>query len=62
MWMLLKQRPSQQLLPFYDDWLATPQADLDKALIVATRWLETLNYKGERCTDHTAFEVATAGC
>ena len=28
-------------LPFYADWLATPQADLDSALIVATRWLET---------------------
>ena len=37
-------------LPFYNEWLATPQDDLDKALIVATRWLETLNYKGERCT------------
>ena len=37
-------------LPFYDEWIATPQEDLDKALIVATRWLETLNYGGERCT------------
>ena len=37
-------------LPFGDDWAATPQADLDSALIVATRWLETLSYGGTRCT------------
>ena len=37
-------------LPFYSEWLATPQADLDVALITATRWLETLNYGGTRCS------------
>ncbi len=36
--------------PFGGDWLTTPQAELDGALIVATRWLETLTYGGERCT------------
>ena len=36
--------------PFGGDWVATPQADLDTALIVATRWLETLSYGGTRCT------------
>ena len=36
--------------PFDGDWVATPQADLDTALIVATRWLETLSYGGTRCT------------
>jgi len=36
--------------PFSGDWVATPQADLDTALIVATRWLETLSYGGTRCT------------
>lgn len=37
-------------LPFGDEWAATPQDDTDAALIVATRWLETLSYGGERCT------------
>ena len=37
-------------LPFAADWAATPNEDLEVALIVATRWLETLNYVGERCT------------
>ncbi len=36
-------------LPFGDEWAATPQADLNNALIVATRWLETLSYGGTRC-------------
>ena len=39
-----------QNLPFAADWAATPNEDLEAALIVATRWLETLNYGGERCT------------
>ena len=37
-------------LPFYDEWLATPKVDIDNALIVATRWLETLSYGGTRCS------------
>ena len=37
-------------LPFADDWAAAANDDLEVALIVATRWLETLNYDGERCT------------
>ena len=37
-------------LPFADDWAAAPNEDLEVGLIVATRWLETLNYVGERCT------------
>ena len=40
-----------QTLPFAADWAATPNDDLERALIAATRWLETLNYKGERCTE-----------
>ena len=39
-----------QNLPFAADWAATPNEDLETALIVATRWLETLTYSGERCT------------
>jgi hypothetical protein len=37
-------------LPFGDEWAATPTEELETALIVATRWLETLNYTGDRCT------------
>lgn len=36
--------------PFGPDWAATPADDIDTALIVATRWLETLSYGGTRCT------------
>lgn len=36
--------------PFGGDWVATPPEDIDTALIVATRWLETLSYGGTRCT------------
>ena len=39
-----------QNLPFAADWAAAPNDDLERALIVATRWLETLEYDGERCT------------
>ena len=37
--------------PFGPDWAATPADDIDTALIVATRWLETLSYGGTRCTN-----------
>ena len=40
-----------QTLPFAADWAATPNDDLERALIVATRWLDTLDYKGERCSE-----------
>ena len=40
-----------QTLPFAADWAATPNDDLERALVAATRWLETLNYKGDRCTE-----------
>ena len=36
-------------LPFGTDWAAETLEDREFALIVATRWLETLNYGGERC-------------
>ena len=36
-------------LPFGDEWVATPEEDREKALIVSTRYLETLDYIGERC-------------
>ena len=39
-----------QNLPFADEWAATPNEDLENGLIVATRWLETLNYGGTRCS------------
>ena len=45
-----KQDAKARNLPFAADWAATPNEDLEVALIVATRWLETLNYVGERCT------------
>ena len=37
-------------LPFGSEWAATPLDERNTALIVATRWLETLSYGGERCT------------
>ena len=37
-------------LPFAADWAALTDEEKTDGLIVATRWLETLNYTGERCT------------
>ena len=37
-------------LPFAADWAALTDEEKIDGLIVATRWLETLNYNGERCT------------
>jgi len=36
--------------PFADEWAATSDDTLVVALLTATRWLETLTYKGSRCT------------
>lgn len=35
--------------PFGVEWRATDPTELEQALIISTRWLETLNYEGERC-------------
>ena len=37
-------------LPFAAEWAALTDEEKTDGLIVATRWLETLNYTGERCT------------
>jgi len=37
-------------LPFASDWESQSPADRETALIVATRWLETLSYGGTRCS------------
>ena len=37
-------------LPFAAEWAALTDEEKTDGLIVATRWLETLNYVGERCT------------
>jgi hypothetical protein len=37
-------------LPFAAEWAALTDDEKIDGLIVATRWLETLNYTGERCT------------
>ena len=37
-------------LPFAAEWAALTDEEKIDGLIVATRWLETLNYNGERCT------------
>ena len=37
-------------LPFAAEWAALTDEEKIDGLIVATRWLETLNYTGERCT------------
>ena len=37
-------------LPFAAEWTALTDEEKTTGLIVATRWLETLNYSGERCT------------
>ena len=37
-------------LPFDEEWLNTSADDRTDALVVATRWLETLTYQGTRCT------------
>ena len=36
-------------LPGGDDWVALTEDEKNMSLIQATRWLETLDYKGERC-------------
>ncbi len=36
-------------MPFYADWSAATDDDKTTALIVATTWLETLDYIGDRC-------------
>lgn len=37
------------MLPGGADWVAKPQAEKELSLVSATRWLETLDYKGARC-------------
>jgi len=37
-------------LPFSAEWAALTDDEKTNGLIVATRWLETLNYNGDRCT------------
>ena len=37
-------------LPFAVEWAALTDDEKTNGLIVATRWLETLNYNGDRCT------------
>ena len=37
-------------LPFASDWESQSPEDRETALIVATRWLETLSYGGTRCS------------
>ena len=37
-------------LPFAAEWAALTDEEKTDGLIVATRWLETLSYGGERCT------------
>ena len=36
-------------MPGGPDWIAATQDEKNLSLIQATRWLETLNYKGDRC-------------
>lgn len=38
-----------QNMPFADEWAAASNDDLEFALINATRWMETLDYRGTRC-------------
>lgn len=38
------------MLPGGDDWIAKPQDEKELSLVSATRWLETLNYVGDRCS------------
>ena len=35
-----------------DDWLAIAQEQRERLLMVATKWLETLPYKGDRCNSN----------
>ena len=37
-------------LPFATEWAALTDEEKTNGLIVATRWLETLTYNGERCS------------
>ena len=37
-------------LPFAAEWAALTDDEKTNGLIVSTRWLETLNYNGDRCT------------
>ena len=37
-------------MPGGPDWIAATADEKNLSLIQATRWLETLNYKGDRCT------------
>ena len=36
-------------MPGGPDWIAASADEKNLSLIQATRWLETLNYKGDRC-------------
>ena len=40
-----------QNIPGGGDWAALGEEERNLSLIVATRWLETLNYAGERCKE-----------
>ena len=37
-------------LPFADEWAALTDEEKIYGLVVATRWIDTLNYTGTRCT------------
>ena len=40
-----------QMQAFADEWNSTSDDDLVTALVAATRWLETIDYSGTRCTN-----------
>jgi hypothetical protein len=39
-----------RMFPSGDDWVAKTDEEKELSLITATRWLETLNYVGDRCS------------
>ena len=48
-------------IPGSADWLAASDDDKDLSLIQATTWLETLDYKGLRCTTTQALKWPRSG-
>ena len=48
-------------IPGGSDWSALDEEKRNLSLIVATRWLETLNYAGDRCKDNQRLKWPRSG-
>ena len=49
------------MMPGGDTWIALTEDEKNMSLIQATRWLETLDYRGDRCSTSQRLKWARSG-